>query len=103
VGKVRHEGDRAVWQWAADTARIVALSASQVLRKLDNSSLSIDDDAPDRGKPSARQGAKLPGGGVNPYESRPAVTRGAATAAKPRSPVPAPVRASWWSRLFRRG
>ena len=35
--RVRQEGGRNVLQWAADTARMVALSTSQVLRKLDNS------------------------------------------------------------------
>src|ERR1700733_6846973 len=52
AGNVRHEGGRAVWQWAADTARHVAMSASQVLRKLDASSLTLEDDAAERGKPS---------------------------------------------------
>ena len=104
AGKVRHDGGRAVWQWAADTARHVALSASQVLRKLDASGLKLEDDA-ERGKPSARPGASMPGGGTNPYDSRP-VPRGrrvSGSAAKPRSPGLKPARASWWSRLFRRG
>ena len=70
--KVGHEGGRAVWKWAADTtARLAALTTSQVLRKLDNSSLSLDDDSAARGKPSVRPGGPMPGGGVNPYESRP--------------------------------
>jgi hypothetical protein len=117
--KEGREGARAAWQRAADTARLAAITTSQVLRKLDNSSLSIDDDSAARGKPSVRQGGPMPGGGVNPYESRPpprgarsrgahrtaapTVARDAGDAAKPRSRGSGRERASWWSRLFRRG
>jgi hypothetical protein len=112
--KVNHEGGRSVWKVAADTARLVALSTSQVLRKLDNSTLSIHEDPASRGTPTARQNQNMPGGGRNPYESRPThrppargsdMHRGASptVATKPRSPAPARERASWWSRLFRRG
>ncbi len=116
--RIRQEGGRNVLQWAADTARMVALSTSQVLRKLDNSSLSIEEDQGTRGQPSARRSGPMPGGGVNPYESRPVpkqarareayrtasptVARAGADA-KGRSPVAGRGRASWWSRLFRRG
>jgi len=108
------EAGRSVWQRAADTARLVALSTSQVLRKLDNKTLSIDEDPASRGMPSARKGERLPGGGRNPYESRPVprapparsreMHRGASpTAVKPRLPAAKRERASWWSRLFGRG
>jgi len=44
-GEVRHD-DRgnAVWHWAADTARTAIQSASQILRKLDLTGLSIESD-----------------------------------------------------------
>ena len=122
------EGSRNVLQWAADTARIVALSTSQVLRKLDDNSISLEDThGAVRGKPAPRRGS-MPGGGVNPYESRPpprkperALRTAAPTAApaggdgtaaggtaaggaaKTRLPGAKRERASWWSRLFRRG
>src|SRR5579863_956014 len=71
ASRIRQEGGRNMLQWAADTARMVALSTSQVLRKLDNSSLSIEEDQGVRGQPSPRRSGPMPGGGVNPYESRP--------------------------------
>lgn len=101
-----------------DTARHVALSTTEVLRKLDNSSLSLDEDTAAGGKPSARQSGPMPGGGVNPYETRlrsrsspardvhrgaaPTAARGAGTAAKAGSPASGRGRASWWRRLLRR-
>jgi hypothetical protein len=46
-GQVRHD-DRgnAVWQWASDTARTAMASTSQLLRKLDLTSLSLESDQP---------------------------------------------------------
>lgn len=115
--KVRHEGGRAVLQWAADTARMLALSASQVMRKLDTSSLKLDEEEPPRGQPMARRGEPLPGGGMNPYENKgprrsppprsrephrtAAPTR--APAASPHPPASSRARTSWWRRLFQRG
>ena len=119
--KVRHEGGRAVLQWAADTARMLALSASQVMRKLDTNSLKLDgeEQEPPRGQP-AKRGGQMPGGGVNPYDNRGAARRpvrppaqsrdsfrsAAPTAVRqtpsPRPQAAKPARASWWSRLLRR-
>jgi len=106
TGQVTHDAQgHAVWQWAADTARQVALSASQVLRKLDPGGLSLMDE-------SSGKRQRMPGGAFNPYESsRPAVRKSPgvhraaqptrASAAGPRAPVPAPrTRSPWWRRLF---
>lgn len=122
-GQVRHDAQgKGVLTWAAETARHLALTTSQVLRKLDHSGLAIDDTAP-RGKRSLRV-TQLPGGGSNPYESSVARSAGGAKSstvikgggappvagasqaarggakARPQSSVPA--RSSWWQRLFRR-
>jgi hypothetical protein len=130
-GKVQHDAQgKSVLNWAADTARLIALSASQVLRKLDHRGLSLEDTAAPRGKPSGRSN-QMPGGGGNPYDSRPmpqsrhapkssTVIKGAgaaAPAATARGPAggrtasgsratsraSAPARSSWWQGLFRRG
>ena len=112
-GTIQHDAQgKGVLNWAALTARHIALSASQVLRKLDHSGLSLEDTAAQRGKPSTRA-RQMPGGGVNPYENRPmpqsrhapknsTVIKGAG-AARATSRASAPARSSWWQRLFRRG
>lgn len=116
--KVRHEGGRTVLQWASDTARMLALSASQVMRRLDSSALQLDEDEAPRGKAATpRAGTGAPGGGFNPYDSRggarksPPMSRrephrGAAPTRAPVSqPQPSSGRAkpSWWRRIFQRG
>jgi hypothetical protein len=122
-GKVKHDAQgRGVLNWAAETARHIALSASQVLRKLDHQGLSLEDTNAPRGKPSTRMN-QMPGGGVNPYENRPMpqsrhapksstvikgagaaqAARGPGSAARPTSRPSARGRSSWWQRLFRRG
>jgi hypothetical protein len=116
-GTVQHDQGKSVLNWASMTARNIALSASQVLRKLDHRGLSIEDTAAPRGKPTVRQN-QMPGGGMNPYESRPTPQSrhapksstvikggGAPKAASPKatSRAAARVRSSWWQRLFRRG
>jgi hypothetical protein len=121
-GKLQHDAPgMGVFNWATDTARQIALTASQVLRKLDHSGLSIEDTAPPRGKSSGRSNP-MPGGGMNPYESQPmpqsryarkssTVIKGAGAAPPVRGPAgaratlraSAPARSSWWQRLFRRG
>jgi hypothetical protein len=112
-GKVQHDAHgTGLFNWATDTARQIALSASQVLRKLDHRGLSLEDTAAPRGKSSARAN-QMPGGGMNPYESRPmprsrhapknsTVIKGAG-APRATSRASAPARSSWWQRLFRRG
>ena len=109
-GAVQHDAQgKGGLGWAADTARHIALTASQVLRKLDHSGLSLEDTNAPRGKPSGRLN-QMPGGGRNPYESRPmpqsrhaprssTVIKGAGATSK----ASARVRSSWWQRLFRRG
>src|SRR5580658_1664198 len=75
-GAVSHDAQgKGILMWAAVTARHLALTTSQVLRRLDHSELSLDETAP-RGKPSLRP-TQLPGGGANPYESAPRSGRGA--------------------------
>jgi hypothetical protein len=117
-GTMQHDAQgRGVFNWATETARNIALSASQVLRKLDHRGLSIEDTNAPRGKPSERA-KQMPGGGTNPYESRPmprsrhapknsTVIKGAGASAgagpKSTSRASARERPSWWQRLFRRG
>jgi hypothetical protein len=119
-GTVQHdEHGKGVLNWAAVTARHIALSASQVLRKLDHRGLSLEDTNAPRGKSSVRMN-QMPGGGMNPYESRPmpqsryapkssTVIKGAGAQQSARAAVrttsrpSAPARSSWWQRLFRRG
>jgi hypothetical protein len=117
-GTVRHdEHGKGMLNWAAVTARHIALSASQVLRKLDHRGLSIEDTNAPRGRSSARVN-QMPGGGMNPYESGPktqsrhapkhsTVIKGAGAAqsarARPTSRASVRARPSWWQRLFRRG
>ncbi len=114
---VRHDAQgKGILSWAAETARHLALTTSTVLRRLDHKGLAIDDTAP-RGKPSSRA-SELPGGGFNPYESRPRLDRGArgssTRSAPPSRPAPptggagrgarraAAARTSWWQRLLGR-
>jgi hypothetical protein len=118
LGEVRHdERGQAVWHWAVDTARHAIHSTSQLLRKLDLSELSLEED-----KPAADPApdAQLPQTGVrkpaasrafNPYVStgpespaRPASRVKPAAlahrAASARRPVSAAPRPSWWRRLL---
>jgi hypothetical protein len=108
-GQVKHD-DRgnAVWHWASDTARTAMASTSQLLRKLDLSSLSLESDqqkqddepqiAPNKSltaQPSTHQAAGPKGspglkrsvdtrkGGFDPYSSN-------AGSAKRSAPKPAP-------------
>jgi hypothetical protein len=116
AGGVRHDArGNAVWQWASETARHAAASTSQLLRRLNVSGLSLQDDAraPEaHGKPVATKPAPVspaaPGkpaapvrkaqGGFNPYD-RSATPR--AVAANKRPPaMPPRARSSWWRRLL---
>jgi cytoskeletal protein RodZ len=118
AGGVLHDArGNAVWQWATETARHAVASTSQLLRRLDVSSLSLEDDAqarkaPTRSSPSkpsqtgpaatgkpAAPAPKTPAG-FNPYD-RPALPR-AAAGKKKQSAAPVPRRRSWWRRLFQR-
>ncbi len=62
LGEVRHdERGQAVWHWAVDTARNAINSTSQLLRKLDLSALSLEEDQPPpAGTPSAAEPAVKP-------------------------------------------
>jgi hypothetical protein len=105
---------RAVWEWAADTARLVALTATEVLRKLEHKGLSLEDDYKgSQSKPQGGSGGAGGGGGFNPYDRKlpargartPTAPRGAGPVRKvpsARSPGAAPARSSWWRRLFGR-
>jgi len=45
AGEVRHDSrGHAVWHWASETARNAAISTSQLLRRLDLSGLSLEDE-----------------------------------------------------------
>ena len=126
AGNVRHDArGNAVWHWAADTARHAMATTSQLLRRLDLSGLSLEEDQPPQdpgnpvaAKPSAKPASGTPGkaaagpggfqlaatertrrgGGYNPYDG--AAVRPAAGGIRPAAV--SPPRASWWRRLFRR-
>jgi hypothetical protein len=102
---VRHDSrGHAVWQWAADTARNLAITSSQVLRRLDHQGLKLQDE-------TSKSKASRPGAGFNPYEGRQApqtkATANAKAKLKPKNRLPASApparRSSWWRRLFGRG
>lgn len=119
-GGVQHDArGNAVWQWATETARLAVASTSQLLRRLDVSSLSLEElkedeqppktpkTATSQAKPSPARPAK-PGKplaaaprerGFNPYDGA-AIAR--APAPKKPAAAPRPARAPWWRRLFQR-
>jgi hypothetical protein len=125
AGGVRHDArGNAVWQWASETARHAAASTSQLLRRLDVSSLSLQDDEsppqaqarPGQARPGqARPAQPTPGppvpapkpaasarkaeGGFDPYDG---AAMPAARAVKKRPAAQAAARASWWRRLLQR-
>jgi hypothetical protein len=120
AGGVRHDArGNAVWHWATETARHAVATTSKLLRRLDVSSLSLQDDeslpnAPDMPAPAkpARYTPASPmaalqlaaparhaPGGFNPYD---AAAVPAAAALKKRCATQAPARAGWWRRLFQR-
>jgi hypothetical protein len=112
VGGVRHDArGNAVWQWATETARHAVASTSQLLRRLDVSSLSLeDDDSPPktqaRPAPASPAASSKPGapqrkaeGGFNPYDG---AAMPAPVAAKKKPPARRSARSSWWRRLFER-
>jgi hypothetical protein len=103
AGQVKHdERGNAVWQWAADTARAASESTSQLLRRLDVSSLSLDekppatDTRPDQDVRGFDPYSSNAGGAR--HRSQPAAATPAATPASAGSKH----RRSWWQRLLRR-
>jgi len=128
IGGVQHDSrGNAVWQWATETARHAVASTSQLLRRLDVSSLSLEDTRPSRtappksmpaksvpGKPTAAgpaakpapQGRSAGSSGFDPYDGAAAArakpARSAPGHAAPARPRPAAARRSWWRRLFNR-
>jgi hypothetical protein len=101
AGGVRHDArGNAVWQWATETARHAVASTSQLLRRLDVSSLSLQDDESPPGSPTTpARPARKAQGGFNPYDG---AAMPAAPAVKKRPAPQAPARSSWWRRLFDR-
>jgi hypothetical protein len=123
AGGVSHDArGNAVWQWASETARHAAVSTSQLLRRLNVASLSLQDDAKPRNAPAKPSPAKpspatpspirpaatgTPAAparktqaGFNPYDAG-AMSHAAAGENK-QSTAPVPARRSWWRRLFQR-
>jgi hypothetical protein len=61
LGEVRHDDrGQAVWHWAVDTARNAINSTSQLLRKLDLSNLSLEEDQPPTAAPPDADPAPKP-------------------------------------------
>jgi hypothetical protein len=116
LGGVRHDArGNAVWQWATETARHAVASTSQLLRRLDVSSLSLEELDEDKAAPktpnkssSAAFAAPTKPAvpmrkaerGFNPYDG--AATPRAAAPRKPQPAMPTRARRSWWRRLFQR-
>lgn len=119
VGGVLHD-DRgnAVWHWASDTARNAAVSTSALLRRLNVSSLSLDETQDEERRQAAAWAAytaaaaaaagksAAPGKAAPTGKSAPTGKTGAPgkTAASGTGAVPGKprVRTSWWRRLFQR-
>jgi hypothetical protein len=117
VGGVLHD-DRgnAVWHWASDTARNAAVSTSALLRRLNVSSLSLEETQDEERRQAAAWAAysaaaaagksAVPGKSALTGKSAPAGKTGAPgkTAASGTGAVPGKprVRTSWWRRLFQR-
>lgn len=65
IGGVRHDArGNAVWQWATETARHAVASTSQLLRRLDVSSLSLEDTQPSKTETETKPAAPAPGKSV---------------------------------------
>jgi hypothetical protein len=59
IGGVKHDArGNAVWQWATETARHAVASTSQLLRRLDLSSLSLEDTQASKSAPGRSAPAK---------------------------------------------
>jgi hypothetical protein len=69
AGRVRHdERGMAVWDWAAASGEVAALSATNLMQKLDISALSIEQTQ--RSVKILEPGERDPGGGGDPYNQR---------------------------------
>ncbi len=120
-GAVKHDArGHAVWQWATETARHAVASTSQLLRRLDVSSLSLEELKEDQHAPKTpktqKSQAKVPPirpaapgkpaappsreRGFDPYYGA-AIARAAAHK-KQQPAVVKRARAPWWRRLFQR-
>jgi hypothetical protein len=133
LGGVQHDArGNAVWQWATETARHAVASTSQLLRRLDVSSLSLEELKEDKqppntpktpksqAKPSPSPTRATPGKpaapGNSPAPGKPTAAaprehgfnpydRSVSARAAPQKKPPAVarrVRAPWWRRLFQR-
>ncbi len=121
-GQVRHDDrGQAVWHWAVDTARNAINSTSQLLRKLDLSDLSLEEEKPvAKGPPPKAPAARVPTppatlkdsgtAQFDPYGGRartPATRASSAPGSRPLSAPPprrgsASPHPSWWRRLLGR-
>jgi hypothetical protein len=67
-GRVRHdERGNAIWDWVTTTTKNALLSATNMLKKLDSTELSLEETPSDDDK-AAMLRKQRPGGGFNPYE-----------------------------------
>jgi hypothetical protein len=117
VGGVLHD-DRgnAIWHWASDTARNAAVSTSALLRRLNVSSLSLEETQDEErrqaaawasysaptasGKGATARKAAAAGKGASPGNAATPGKMGAP--ARTAMPFKPRARTSWWRRLFQR-
>jgi hypothetical protein len=84
-GGVKHDArGHAVWQWATETARHAVASTSQLLRRLDVSSLSLEELSDDQQPPKTPKAPKS--------QAKPSPTRAAAPGAASGKPAAPPSR-----------
>jgi hypothetical protein len=124
AGGVQHDSrGTAVWQWATETARHAVASTSQLLRRLDVSSLSLEElqdeqpppkmpksqakpsssPLPTRAAPGSPVAPRSRERGFNPYDAAAVARAAASSAVKKKQPAVAKrARAPWWRRLFQR-
>jgi hypothetical protein len=92
----KHQGRVSI----TDSVRQIALSATEVLRRLDVGGLSLRDSTLPRGKSPAPSERVDPHGGFDPYSKGTTSRRGGPNASASRArPGEAP-RRSWWRGLF---
>jgi hypothetical protein len=106
-GVLHDDRGNAVWHWASDTARNAAVSTSALLRRLNVSSLSLEETRDEERRQAAAwvsftaaaAAGKPAAGKTAPVKAVPGKAGAPGTGAAAGRPRP---RTSWWRRLFQR-